>query len=75
MAKYRFPLRSIRDVLRGGGLQQPHQPHQPHQPQPVVLHGWVRTVRIQKHVAFVEVTDGSTTTGLQAVMEPELARS
>ncbi|KAI9361634.1 hypothetical protein DFJ73DRAFT_29240 [Zopfochytrium polystomum] len=43
-------------------------------PVPAVVHGWVRTVRVQKSVAFVEVADGSTSTGLQAVMPPGLAK-
>jgi asparaginyl-tRNA synthetase len=35
---------------------------------PVVIKGWVRTVRKQKTLAFVEVNDGSNIQGLQAVL-------
>jgi asparaginyl-tRNA synthetase len=38
----------------------------------VEIKGWVRTIRVQKNVAFVQVNDGSTLSGLQAVaLEPE----
>ena len=40
-----------------------------------IVHGWVRTVRFQKKIAFVEITDGSTCKGLQAVLDPDLART
>ena len=33
----------------------------------VVVKGWVRTLRAQKALAFIEVNDGSTKAGLQAV--------
>jgi hypothetical protein len=35
---------------------------------PVVVKGWVRTVRKQKTLAFVEVNDGSNLSGLQCVL-------
>lgn len=34
------------------------------------VRGWVRTCRAQKARAFLEVSDGSTATGLQVVIEP-----
>lgn len=34
----------------------------------VVVKGWVRTVRKQKTLAFVEVNDGSTLSGIQCVL-------
>lgn len=38
----------------------------------VEVKGWVRTLRVQKNVAFIQVNDGSTLSGLQAVaIEPE----
>ncbi|MCP5041525.1 MAG: asparagine--tRNA ligase [bacterium] len=40
---------------------------------PVVVRGWLRTVRHSKNVSFLEVTDGSGFAGLQAVASPELA--
>ena len=38
----------------------------------VVIRGWLRTVRHSKNVSFLEVTDGSCFSGLQAVAAPEL---
>jgi asparaginyl-tRNA synthetase len=34
---------------------------------PVIVKGWVRTVRKQKTLAFVEVNDGSNLGGIQCV--------
>ena len=34
----------------------------------VVVKGWVRTVRKQKTLAFVEVNDGSSLSGIQCVL-------
>ena len=42
---------------------------------PVEVHGWVRSIRKQKRVAFAAVGDGSCPDGLQAVLSPELAKS
>ena len=36
--------------------------------EPVLIKGWVRTVRKQKTLAFVEVNDGSNMNGLQCVL-------
>jgi hypothetical protein len=38
---------------------------------PVVIKGWVRTVRKQKTLAFVEVNDGSNMGGIQCVLSFE----
>jgi len=38
----------------------------------VKVQGWVRTVRDQKKFAFVEINDGSSMTGLQAVVEAQI---
>lgn len=35
---------------------------------PVSIKGWVRTVRKQKTLAFVEVNDGSSMSGIQCVL-------
>lgn len=35
---------------------------------PVLIKGWVRTVRKQKTLAFVEVNDGSNLSGIQCVL-------
>ena len=35
---------------------------------PVVVKGWVRTLRKQKTLAFVEVNDGSNLAGIQCVL-------
>jgi len=46
----------------------------------VKVQGWVRTVRDQKNFAFIEVNDGSSISGIQAIAEsaiasyPEVAR-
>ncbi|MFT5441428.1 MAG: asparaginyl-tRNA synthetase [Myxococcota bacterium] len=39
----------------------------------VVIKGWLRTVRHSKNVSFLEVTDGSCFSGMQAVASPDLA--
>jgi asparaginyl-tRNA synthetase len=38
----------------------------------VKIQGWVRTVRDQKKFSFIEINDGSSLTGLQAVAEFEI---
>mmetsp|Transcript_37573 Transcript_37573/g.49512 ORF Transcript_37573/g.49512 Transcript_37573/m.49512 type:complete len:539 (+) Transcript_37573:88-1704(+) len=38
----------------------------------VVVKGWVRTVRSQKKFAFIEVNDGSSMKGLQAIAKAEI---
>lgn len=35
----------------------------------VAVKGWVRTVRKQKNIAFLEVNDGSSLKGIQAVVK------
>ena len=35
---------------------------------PILVKGWVRTVRRQKTLAFVEVNDGSNLSGIQCVL-------
>jgi asparaginyl-tRNA synthetase len=35
---------------------------------PVLVKGWVRTLRKQKTLAFVEVNDGSNLSGIQCVL-------
>ena len=37
------------------------------------MSGWVRTVRIQKSVAFIELNDGSCVGNVQIVVPPEKA--
>ncbi len=37
----------------------------------VIILGWVRTKRVSKNIAFIEVNDGSTLSNLQLVMEPD----
>ena len=39
---------------------------------PVIIRGWVRTVRDQKKFSFIEINDGSTMNGIQAVAEAEI---
>jgi asparaginyl-tRNA synthetase len=37
------------------------------------VNGWVRSVRTQKHVAFVALGDGTTLKPLQVVLQPDQA--
>jgi len=39
----------------------------------VVVHGWLKTARHGKGVSFLEISDGSSFAGIQAVVEPSLA--
>lgn len=38
----------------------------------IIVRGWVRTVRDQKKFSFIEINDGSTLTGIQAVAEADI---
>ena len=38
----------------------------------ITIQGWVRTKREQKGFAFIEVNDGSSMSGLQAVLDADL---
>lgn len=40
----------------------------------ITVKGWVRSVRSQKQVAFVDLNDGSAFWNLQVVMPPEMAK-
>jgi asparaginyl-tRNA synthetase len=40
----------------------------------VTLQGWIRTVRIQRTIAFAEFSDGSQLEGLQLILDPVLAK-
>lgn len=53
--------RRIVDLLRNG------QPDET-----VTIQGWVRTKREQKEFCFVEINDGSSMVGLQAILNPSL---
>lgn len=35
------------------------------------LHGWLRTLRLQKSIAFLQINDGSNLSGIQVVANPE----
>lgn len=37
----------------------------------VIIMGWVRTKRVSKNIAFIEINDGSTLKNLQLVLEPD----
>jgi asparaginyl-tRNA synthetase len=41
--------------------------------QPLTVNGWVRTVRAQKDVVFIELNDGSCLSNLQIVLDPAAA--
>lgn len=53
--------RRVADILKNGQLDEP-----------VTIKGWVRTKRELKGFAFVEVNDGSSLAGLQAVLNGDL---
>ena len=53
--------RRVADILKNG------QPDQP-----VTIKGWVRTKRELKGFSFIEVNDGSSLAGLQAVLDADL---
>ncbi|KAJ2868934.1 asparaginyl-tRNA synthetase [Coemansia aciculifera] len=38
----------------------------------IKIAGWVRSVRVQKRIAFAEISDGSTLKGVQVIMEDPL---
>jgi hypothetical protein len=41
---------------------------------PLQVHGWIKSVRKQKRIAFAEIRDGTTHQSLQAVIQPDMAR-
>ncbi|KAI8609194.1 asparaginyl-tRNA synthetase [Chytriomyces sp. MP71] len=63
---YRFPVRTIKEVLSSLSSSTAGER--------VSVHGWVRTVRTQKQLAFVQVSDGSCANGIQAVTNPEAVK-
>ncbi|EMD35268.1 hypothetical protein CERSUDRAFT_156946 [Gelatoporia subvermispora B] len=72
---------TIRQLLRsapsGAGQDSPsaQAQEQEQKHEEVTVHGWIKSVRRQKHIAFAMVNDGSAPRGLQAVFpSPELAK-
>jgi asparaginyl-tRNA synthetase len=52
----------------------PSAPQQrPSDHQPLTIHGYIRSVRKQKRIAFAAIGDGSTLHTVQAVLAPQLA--
>jgi asparaginyl-tRNA synthetase len=52
----------------------PSVPQQrPSDHQPLTIHGYIRSVRKQKRIAFAAIGDGSTLHTVQAVLAPQLA--
>jgi asparaginyl-tRNA synthetase len=41
-------------------------------PHNVTVNGWIKSIRKQKRVSFATVSDGSTATGLQAVLQTSI---
>src|SRR3990167_963829 len=41
--------------------------------QPLLLKGWVKTLRAQKEFSFLELSDGSTLSGIQVVLQASLS--
>ncbi|KAI9319699.1 hypothetical protein BX666DRAFT_1915348 [Dichotomocladium elegans] len=60
-----FPTRTIRSLLDPNVAQESN----------VSVRAWVRSVRKQKQVAFVNVNDGSSMKGMQAILTPEQAEN
>ncbi|RUS33894.1 asparaginyl-tRNA synthetase [Jimgerdemannia flammicorona] len=58
-----LPSQTITHVLKHAPLNSP-----------VTIHGWVRTVRVQKEVCFAHVNDGSNVTGIQVILNEEQAK-
>lgn len=55
-----FERTKIKDALHAQGPQEN-----------IIVMGWVRTKRVSKNIAFLEVNDGSTLMNLQLVLDPE----
>lgn len=55
---------SIREYL-GRGIRE----------EPVEINAWIKTIRRQKHVSFVNLNDGSNDAGIQAVIPTNLLQS
>jgi asparaginyl-tRNA synthetase len=58
MKNYKFPIQSIRQILK---LQAPQES--------ITVNGYIKTIRSQKTTTFLEVSDGSTVQGLQSIMD------
>lgn len=56
-------------------IRQLLSPETVHDSASVIVTGFVKSVRRQKRVAFAAVNDGSSPDGLQAVFDPETART
>lgn len=54
---YTFPVKSIKQLLL-----------RPVADQPVVVHGWLQSIRAQKSISFLQLSDSSTSQGIQAVI-------
>jgi len=48
--------------------------HQPNTPALHDVYGWVSSVRLMKNVAFVTVSDGTTSKGLQVIAHVDAAK-
>jgi asparaginyl-tRNA synthetase len=57
--KYQFPVKTIRGILNNPQFDTDR----------ITVNGWVRSVRSQKHVAFLQLDDGSCIQGLQATTD------
>ena len=58
---YTFPIQSIKQILSS-------------KPKQAIVNGWIRSIRHQKQVVFLDISDGTCHEGLQAVISPELAQ-
>lgn len=60
---YALSIKTIKNILENSTIDEK-----------VEVHGWIRSVRIQKNVSFAMVNDGSSLKGLQAILTAEAAK-
>jgi asparaginyl-tRNA synthetase len=58
MKPYRFPIQTISHILK-----------QKINSVPITVYGYIKTVRSQKQMTFIEINDGSSSTGLQSIID------
>lgn len=56
-------------------IKQIHKNHQEYLNQKLKLTGWVRSFRLSKNLAFIDLNDGSSLKGLQIILSPEMVQN
>lgn len=64
---------NIAELLRSASPLSSTPPEGPPELETLTVHGYVRSVRKQKRIAFAVIGDGSTLQTVQAVLSPQLA--